>query len=113
MFFVDHFFLEGDRYLAEPRDVEKPYQLECFTTMASVAAVTSRLRVGSLVTPVPLRHPSFIAMMAATIDLFSGGRVTLGVGTGWNPHEHSAYSFPFEERFSRRLGMLAEGVEVI
>ena len=84
LFYVDHFFLEGDRYLAEPRAVEKPYQLECFTTLAAVAAVTRRLRVGPLVTPLPLRHPSFVAKMATTIDIFSGGRLILAVGAGWN-----------------------------
>ena len=113
LFFVDHFFLEGDRYLAEPRDINKPHQIECFTAMASVAAATERLRVGSMVTPIPLRHPSFVAKMGATIDLFSGGRFNLGVGTGWNPREYAAYSFEFQESYLKRLGMLVEGVEVI
>jgi probable F420-dependent oxidoreductase len=113
LFFVDHFFLEGDRYLAEPRDVEQPYQLECFTTMAMAAAVTERLRVGSLVTPLPLRHPSFVAKMVANIDVFSGGRTILSVGAGWNPREYEAYSFPFEAKFSRRLTKLGEGVEIL
>jgi probable F420-dependent oxidoreductase len=113
LFYVDHFFLEGDRYLAEPRAVEKPYQLECFTTLAAVAAVTRRLRVGPLVTPLPLRHPSFVAKMAATIDIFSGGRLILAVGAGWNRREYSAFSFPFEEKLSTRFEMLTEGVEII
>lgn len=113
LFFVDHFFLEGDRYLAEPRDTAQPYQLECFTTMAAVAAVTKRLRVGSLVTPLPLRHPSFVAKMTANIDVLSAGRTILSVGAGWNPREYEAYSFPFEEKFSRRLRKLSEGVEIM
>ncbi len=112
-FYVDHFFLEGDRYLAEPRDVDRPYQLECYTTLASIAAVTRRLRVGPLVTPLPLRHPSFVAKMAATIDVISGGRMILAVGTGWNRREYTAYSFSFGEPFRTRFEKTVEGVEII
>ena len=113
IFFVDHFFLEGDRYLAEPRDVDKPYQLECYTTLASFAAVTRRIRVGPLVTPVALRHPSFIAKMATTIDVFSNGRLILPLGTGWNPREYTSFSFQFDEKFSVRYAKLIEGAEIL
>lgn len=113
LFYVDHMFLEGDRYLAEPRDVNKPHQLECYTTLASVAAVTRRLRVGPLVTPLTLRHPAFVAKMAATIDVLSGGRMILPVGTGWNRREYTSYSLPFEESFGRRFAKTLEGVEII
>lgn len=113
LFFVDHFFLEGDRYLATPRDVGKPHQIEAYTSMAAVIGATRRLRTGTMVTPLPLRHPSFVAKMAGTIDLISNGRLNLGVGTGWNPREYSAYSFDFEQSYLARLEMLTEGVEII
>jgi probable F420-dependent oxidoreductase len=113
MFYVDHLFLEGDRYLALPRDVQRPYQLECYTTLASIAAVTKRLRVGPSVTPIPLRHPSFVAKMAATIDVISGGRFILGVGTGWNRREYAAYSHDYLESPRDRFDKFLEGLEVV
>lgn len=113
MFQVDHFFLEGDRYLAEPRDVTKPYQLECYTTLAAMAAVTRHLRVGPLVTPLPLRHPSFVAKMAATIDVISGGRMIMGIGTGWSRREFTGFSFPYDESFKVRFEKTIEGVEML
>lgn len=113
LFFVDHMFLEGDRYLAAERDVERPYQLECYTLLAACAAVTKTVRLGTLVTPLPLREPARIAKMAATIDTVSRGRMILGVGTGWPAREYDAYGLPFESSHSRRVAMVTEAIELI
>lgn len=77
---------------------------EAFATLAGLARETSKIRLCVLVTPITYRHPSMIAKTAATIDEMSGGRLDLGVGTGWNDFEHEAFGIDFPDwkaRFSR------------
>ena len=86
--------------------------LDCWTTLAALAAVTTKLRLGSLVSPVTFRHPSVLAKAVATADHVSGGRVELGIGGGWMQREHEAYGFPFPET-RVRMEMLAEQIEIV
>jgi F420-dependent oxidoreductase-like protein len=86
--------------------------LDCWTTLAALAAVTTKLRLGSLVSPVTFRHPSVLARAVATVDHVSGGRVELGIGGGWMEPEHKAYGFPFPETHVR-MDLLAEQVEIV
>jgi len=86
--------------------------LDCWTTLAGLAAVTTRLRVGSLVSPVTFRHPSVLARAAVTVDHISGGRVEVGIGSGWMEAEHRAYGFPFPET-NVRMELLAEQIEIV
>jgi len=88
VFAFDHFFPPGG-----PPD--RP-SLEAFTTLAGVAAATSRIRLGTLVTRAVLRPPGLVAKMASTIDFISGGRMILAVGTGdpIDRPEHDAFGFP-------------------
>jgi F420-dependent oxidoreductase-like protein len=86
--------------------------LDCWTTLAALAAVTTKLRLGSLVSPVTFRHPSVLAKAAATADQISGGRVELGIGGGWMAREHEAYGLPFPET-RVRMEMLAEQLEIV
>jgi F420-dependent oxidoreductase-like protein len=86
--------------------------LDCWTTLAALAAVTTKLRLGSLVSPVTFRHPSVLAKAVATADHVSGGRVELGIGGGWMAREHEAYGFPFPE-MRVRMEMLAEQIEIV
>jgi F420-dependent oxidoreductase-like protein len=86
--------------------------LDCWTTLAGLAAVTSTLRLGSLVSPVTFRHPSVLSRAAATVDHISGGRVELGIGGGWMEPEHRAYGFPFPET-RVRMEMLSEQLEIV
>jgi F420-dependent oxidoreductase-like protein len=65
--------------------------LEGWTTLAALAAATTRLRLGTLVLGGTYRHPAVVAKMAATLDQVSDGRLTLGLGAGWQPNEHTAY----------------------
>ena len=63
--------------------------------MAALAAVTERIRLGSMVSPVTFRHPAELAKSVVTADHASGGRVELGMGAGWFEREHRAFGFPF------------------
>lgn len=69
--------------------------LEAWTTLSAVAAVTSRVKLGTLVSPVGFRNPALLAKMAATLDHISGGRVIVGIGGGWFEMEFSGYGFDF------------------
>ena len=74
--------------------------------------MTTKLRLGSLVSPVTFRHPSVLARAAVTVDHISGGRVEVGIGGGWMEAEHRAFGFPFPET-SVRMEMLAEQLEIV
>ncbi len=65
--------------------------LDGWSALAALAAATSRLRLGNLVTGIHYRHPAVLANMVATIDIISGGRLELGIGAGWNEEESGAY----------------------
>jgi F420-dependent oxidoreductase-like protein len=86
--------------------------LETWVALALTAAETTRLRFGPLVCPMTFRHPSLLARMAASVDTLSGGRLVLGVGAGWNEHEHRAFGIPFPP-LPERIDLLKEGIEVI
>jgi F420-dependent oxidoreductase-like protein len=86
--------------------------LDAWGTLCGLAAVTSTLRLGTLVSPGTFRHPSVLAKNAVTADHISGGRVELGIGTGWMEREHRAYGFPFPP-LRTRMDMLAEQLEVV
>lgn len=83
-----HHFRQGDP--ADP-----------LTVMAAVAARTSRIRVGTGIFILPMHDPLMVAEQVATIDQLSGGRISLGVGTGWNAFEYEALGVPFKERGAR------------
>jgi F420-dependent oxidoreductase-like protein len=86
--------------------------LDAWGTICGLAAVTSTLRLGTLVSPATFRHPSVLAKTAATADHISGGRVELGIGTGWLEDEHRAYGFPFGE-LGVRMDRLEEQLEIV
>lgn len=85
---------------------------DAWTTIAALAARTTTLHFGTLVSPVTFRLPALLANAAATADHVSGGRIELGLGAGWMEREHRAYGFPFPE-MSVRLAMFAEQLEVV
>jgi F420-dependent oxidoreductase-like protein len=86
--------------------------LDAWTTLAGLAALTSRIRLGTLVSPATFRHPSVLARMAATVDHISRGRVEVGMGSGWYEREHVAHGFPFLDG-KRRFELFAEQVELV
>ncbi|MDQ3380213.1 MAG: TIGR03560 family F420-dependent LLM class oxidoreductase [Actinomycetota bacterium] len=86
--------------------------LDAWATLAGLAAVTERIRLGTLVSPSTFRHPSVLARMAATVDHISGGRVDVGMGAGWYEREHLEHGFPFLDA-KQRFALFAEQVEVV
>jgi F420-dependent oxidoreductase-like protein len=85
---------------------------DCWTTLAGLARDTQRVRLGALVGAATFRQPGLLATIVASVDDMSGGRVELGLGTGWYEREHEAFGLPFPstgERFDR----LAEQLEII
>jgi probable F420-dependent oxidoreductase len=111
----DHFFLSLGRYGGPDRPQGS---LEPLTTLAGLAAVTERVRLGTLVLCASFRHPAVLAKQATALDLLSGGRVELGLGAGWYREEFDAFGYRFGtvgERFrileetARALGVLLPG----
>ena len=100
----------SDHYTnANPPDQDS---LELWVSLTWLASHTRRIEFGPLVTPVSFRHPTLTARMAAALDDLSGGRLTLGLGAGWQEREHTNYGWDLlgpKERFSR----FEEGLEVI
>jgi F420-dependent oxidoreductase-like protein len=85
---------------------------DAWTTIAALAARTSTLRFGTLVSPATFRLPALLANAAATADHVSGGRIELGLGAGWMEREHRAFGFPFPET-PVRMAMFAEQLEIV
>ena len=101
----------SDHYLSVEGRTERG-SLDAWATLAALAAITSRIRLGTLVSPATFRHPSVLAKSAATVDHVSGGRMELGLGAGWNEHEHRSYGFPFAD-LRTRMDVMAEQAEII
>jgi len=85
---------------------------EAWALMAALAASTSRVRLGQMCTCMAYRNPAYLAKVAATIDIISGGRVEMGIGAGWYEHEWRAYGYGFPSA-GERLGALDEGVQIM
>jgi F420-dependent oxidoreductase-like protein len=85
---------------------------DAWATLAGLAAVTERIRLGTMVSPATFRHPSVLARMAVTVDHISGGRVEVGMGSGWYEREHLAHGFDFLDG-KARFELFAEQVEVV
>jgi F420-dependent oxidoreductase-like protein len=86
--------------------------LDAWGTLNALAAVTSKLRLGTLVSPATFRHPSLLAKLVVTADHVSGGRVELGLGAGWHEREHVAYGFGFPPT-RVRMEILEEQLQVV
>jgi probable F420-dependent oxidoreductase len=82
---------------------------ECFSTVAALAASTSRIQIGTLVAATAYRNPAMLAKAAATIDEISGGRLVLGLGGGWYEYEFRAFGFPYDHR----AGRFEESIEIV
>jgi alkanesulfonate monooxygenase SsuD/methylene tetrahydromethanopterin reductase-like flavin-dependent oxidoreductase (luciferase family) len=74
---------------------------EAWTSLAGIAAATSRIAIGPLVACTSFHNPAMLAKLAGTVDEISGGRLILGLGAGWNETEYRAYGFPFDRRVAR------------
>jgi F420-dependent oxidoreductase-like protein len=85
---------------------------EAWTLMAAFAATTSRIRLGQMCTCMAYRNPAYLAKVAATVDIISGGRVEMGIGAGWYEHEWRAYGYGFPSA-GERIAALDEGVQIM
>jgi F420-dependent oxidoreductase-like protein len=85
---------------------------EAWTLVSAFAAITSRVRIGQMCTCMSYRNPAYLAKVAATADIISGGRVEMGIGGGWYEKEWRAYGYGFPSA-GERLGRLREGVEIM
>ena len=85
---------------------------EAWSLMAAYAATTSRIKLGQMCTAMSYRNPAYLAKVAATADIISGGRVQMGIGGGWYEHEWRAYGYGFPSA-GVRLARLDEGVQIM
>ena len=103
---MDHFI-----QIAGIGQAEEPI-LESWTTLSALAATTSKIRLGTMVTGTPYRNPALLAKMGATLDVLSNGRLFMGIGAAWYEREFNAYGWTFPPR-GERLRRLEEALRVI
>lgn len=101
----------SDHYVSVMGATERG-SLDAWGTLCALAARTRALRLGTLVSPASFRHPSILAKLVTTADHVSGGRVELGLGTGWSEIEHRAYGFPFRS-LGERMDVLEEQLAIV
>ena len=94
-------------YKFPDKEIQGPW--ECWSIIAALAAVTSRVEIGPLVACTSYRNPALQAKIADTIDEISGGRLMLGLGAGWHEPEYEMFGYPFDHRVSR----FAEAIAII
>ncbi|MGB6457072.1 MAG: TIGR03560 family F420-dependent LLM class oxidoreductase [Streptosporangiaceae bacterium] len=107
VYFADHFMPDSQGPEALDGDT-----LECWSVLAALAALVPRVQLGSLVSSVTYRHPAVLANIAAAIDQISGGRLTLGVGAGWQLNEHAVYGIELGS-VRERLDRFDEALQIL
>ena len=105
-------FFRSDHYQRIGEGAPGPGSTDAWMTLAAIARETTRIRLGTLVTPVTFRFPGPLAIQVAQADAMSGGRVELGLGAGWYDTEHAAYAIPFPST-KDRFAMLEEQLEIV
>jgi probable F420-dependent oxidoreductase len=100
----DHFFSP----LGSPRTP----QLECFSTLSAIGAITKNVRLAPAITAMSFRSPPMLAKIASTLDHISNGRVVLGVGSGWQRSEYEAHGYPYPSNVER-LDQLSDAIKLI
>jgi F420-dependent oxidoreductase-like protein len=103
-------FFRSDHYLAMGDGDGLPGPTDAWISLAGLARDTSRIKLGTLVSPVTFRLPGVLAISVAQVDVMSGGRAELGLGAGWFEAEHRAYGIPFPQR---RFDLLEEQLSIV
>ena len=99
-----------DHFLYQLADGREPIGLwECWSQISALAACTETVELGTLVLGMGFRNPALLAKMADTVDEISGGRLILGVGTGYHEVEYRAFGYPYDHRYSR----FAEAIQIV
>jgi F420-dependent oxidoreductase-like protein len=106
-------YFRSDHYLRMGKGDGLPGPSDAWTTLAGLARDTSRLRLGTLLTPATFRWPGSLALIVAQVDAMSGGRVELGLGAGWYEEEHLAYGIPFPGSTGERFERLEEQLAIV
>jgi F420-dependent oxidoreductase-like protein len=106
-----HTLFVGDHFMHNREDNLGPF-MESWSCLAAIAALTSNVRLGTLVTGNTYRNPGVLAKQVAQVDVISGGRVTLGMGAGWQENEHVAFGIYYPP-VGERLKRLDESVQII
>ena len=91
---------------------EEPF-MEGWTVLSALAAVTTKIRLATLVSSVAYRNPALLAKMAAGVDIISRGRLTFGIGAGWYVDEYKQYNWVFPEKPAIRIGQLEEAIRLV
>ena len=104
-------FFRSDHYRSFPGPDDSP-TTDAWTVLAGLARDTTRIRLGTLVSPVTFRHPGSLAKVVTTVDEMSGGRVELGVGAGWNEAEHRELGLAFPA-IGERADMLEDELAIL
>ena len=104
----------ADHYMPDTGDTTpaRGDTYECWALLPALAAVTGRVRIGTLVSPTSVHHPALLAKRAATIDRLSGGRMVLGLGAGWQINEHHAYGIALEPP-GKRVSRFEEAIGIV
>jgi F420-dependent oxidoreductase-like protein len=105
-------FFRSDHYQRIGDGDGAPGPTDAWVTLAALGRETSRIRLGTLVTPVTFRHPGALAISVAQADAMSGGRVELGLGGGWYDAEHAANAIPFPST-GTRFDMLEDQLAIL
>jgi F420-dependent oxidoreductase-like protein len=105
-------FFRSDHYQRIGEGDPGPGSTDAWMTLAALGRETSRIRLGTLVTPATFRFPGPLAIQVAQADAMSGGRVELGLGAGWYEGEHASYAIPFPAT-GARFEMLEEQLEIV
>jgi len=103
-------FFRSDHYMRMGAGDPLPGPTDAWTTLAGLARETTRIRLGTLVSSATHRVPAVLAIQVAQVDEMSGGRVELGLGTGWFEAEHRAYGIPFP---AKRFGLFEEQLAIV
>jgi len=93
-------------------EADEPF-MESWSTLAALAAVTSKIRIAPLVTSVAYRNPAHLAKIAAGVDIISRGRLTFGIGAGWHIPEYQQYNWEFQEKPAVRIAQMEEAIQLI
>jgi probable F420-dependent oxidoreductase len=104
----------ADHYMPDTGDTtpKRGDTYECWALLPALAAVTERIRIGTLVSPTSVHHPALLAKRAATIDRLCGGRMVLGLGAGWQINEHRAYGIELEPP-GKRVNRFEEAIQIV
>jgi F420-dependent oxidoreductase-like protein len=102
----------SDHYLELSGTHPEAGSLDAWATLSGLAAATTTLRLGTMVSPATFRHPSELAKVVTTADQISGGRVELALGAGWHEREHAAYGFAFPPT-KTRMDILEEQLQIV